>query len=87
MISCKQATELISKSADEPLTTHEKLSLFFHMKLCTACVNFRDQVLSIRSFFRKGKDALMGTSSPTKAATPQKLSPEAKKRIKEKLQG
>lgn len=44
MLSCKQATELMSQEQDRPLDFKERLGLRFHVAMCTGCRNFRKQM-------------------------------------------
>ncbi|MBF0264673.1 MAG: zf-HC2 domain-containing protein [Gammaproteobacteria bacterium] len=44
MLTCKQATERISKQQDIKLTVSEKLSLRFHLLLCKGCKNYQRQI-------------------------------------------
>ena len=44
MISCKRATELISKKMDEPLSFSEGAALAIHLFICEFCEKFKQQV-------------------------------------------
>lgn len=44
MMSCQQATRLISESQDRALSMSEKLSLKMHVMMCVGCKNFSLQV-------------------------------------------
>lgn len=39
MMMCKEATRLMSKRLDAPLSFQEKLSLKLHLAMCDACRN------------------------------------------------
>jgi len=41
MITCKRATELISKEREEPLSVSEKALLWAHLFICEFCEQFR----------------------------------------------
>lgn len=59
MMSCQQATRLMSESKERPLTTKEKLALQMHLMMCSGCRNFDKQINFIRSAtraFAKGDD-------------------------------
>ncbi|MAR72830.1 zf-HC2 domain-containing protein [Halomonas sp.] len=43
MMMCKAATRLMSKQLDAPLTARERISLRFHLMLCSACRNCEKQ--------------------------------------------
>jgi len=44
MLTCKQASQLISQSLDCPLTWSERVQLRFHLFICTACRHFKQQL-------------------------------------------
>jgi predicted anti-sigma-YlaC factor YlaD len=48
MLNCKQATKLMSKEQDTPLSLSESLSLRFHLMMCSGCRNYNKQLESIR---------------------------------------
>jgi len=59
MMNCKRATQLMSQKMDRPLTFKERLSLRFHLMICSGCRNFNDQMLDLRQIMKgyaKGKD-------------------------------
>ncbi len=58
MISCHKATELISKSMEEPLGLKEELALKFHLFLCECCEQFRKQLFVLRSMFESFPEVL-----------------------------
>jgi hypothetical protein len=41
MLSCRQATELMSQEQDRPLTLGERVGLRLHVLICAACTNYR----------------------------------------------
>ncbi len=43
MMMCKEATHLMSKQLDIPLTFQEKLSLKLHLAMCGACTQCNQQ--------------------------------------------
>ncbi|HEY0268306.1 MAG TPA: zf-HC2 domain-containing protein [Methyloradius sp.] len=55
MLSCKEASRLISQSLDRQLTVRERLSLRFHLLLCDMCTAFRRQLGVIRLAVRRYK--------------------------------
>lgn len=82
MISCKRATELISKSMDEPLTAKEQLSLKLHNFLCEFCEQFQRQLHLLRAAL----GAKGAPNSPEDEANDDPaISERAKARVKEKL--
>lgn len=44
MLSCKQATQLMSQAGDRRLGLREALQLRLHLLICKACLNYRRQV-------------------------------------------
>lgn len=53
MMSCKQATELMSQEQDRRLTFPERLSLRLHVLICAACSNYRQQMSALRDACRR----------------------------------
>lgn len=52
MMNCKQATALLSQRQERPLTQVERLSLRFHLMMCSGCRNFSRQMESLRAMSR-----------------------------------
>lgn len=73
MISCRRATELMSKRREERLTLREILNLWMHFYICKACRTFDAHIRSIAKALR--------TSEPAAPAPPL----GAKERLKEQL--
>ena len=48
MLSCKQASQLISQSLDRPLTMRERVALKLHLFVCKYCKRFSQQVQTLR---------------------------------------
>ena len=48
MLSCKQASQLISQSLDRPLTMRERFALKLHLFVCKYCKRFGQQVQTLR---------------------------------------
>ena len=49
MLTCKQASQLISQSLDRPLSWSSRLQLRFHLVICDACTRFKQQLNQLRS--------------------------------------
>jgi predicted anti-sigma-YlaC factor YlaD len=49
MLSCKQATQLLSERLDRTLETKEKVAVTLHTTMCPACRRFGKQVEKISS--------------------------------------
>ena len=48
MLSCKQASQIISQSLDKPLTMRERFALKLHLIICKYCKRFSQQVQTLR---------------------------------------
>ena len=48
MLSCKQASQLISASLDRPLTLSERIVLRLHLIICKYCKRFSQQLQTMR---------------------------------------
>lgn len=44
MLTCKQASQLVSQSLDRPLSWSERVQLRFHLLICNACQRFKQQL-------------------------------------------
>ena len=53
MLSCKQATELMSQEQDRPLALSERIGLRLHVWICTGCHNYRRQMGVLRDACRR----------------------------------
>jgi Putative zinc-finger len=52
MLTCKQASELLSQSLDRPLTWGERFRLRFHLLICKFCKRFWQQIFELRDAIR-----------------------------------
>lgn len=48
MMSCKQVSYLLSQQLDRKLSTSERVSLRFHLMMCSGCTNCRNNMLFLR---------------------------------------
>jgi len=48
MLSCKEASRLLSQGLDRRLGFGERVMLRVHLTICDGCTNFRDQVAYLR---------------------------------------
>jgi hypothetical protein len=53
MLSCSQATLLMEKGSEIPLTRMERIRLSFHTGMCDGCRNYRKQSDHINSLIAK----------------------------------
>ena len=44
MLTCKEATRMMSEAQDRPLSIGERLQLRMHLAMCRGCRNFRVQM-------------------------------------------
>lgn len=56
MLSCKQATELMSQEQDRRLGLAERLALRLHLWICAGCANYRRQMAVLRVACRRFRD-------------------------------
>jgi predicted anti-sigma-YlaC factor YlaD len=56
MITCRQASVLLSKREDLPLGRIDRLKLKLHLAICSYCRNVARQFASIRLAMRKLRD-------------------------------
>lgn len=78
MLSCKQASQLISQSLDRRLTWGERFALRFHLMICDVCKRFKLQLdLMVR--------AVRTLRQQTEVDERIKLTAEARQRISRQL--
>ena len=53
MLSCKQASELVSQALDRPLSIRERWSVRFHLFICRACTRFSRQLAFMQATIEK----------------------------------
>ena len=53
MLTCKQASQLLSQSLDRPLKGGERFRLRFHLLLCKLCKRFGQQIVGLRNAIRQ----------------------------------
>jgi hypothetical protein len=58
MLSCKQASQLISQSLDRTLTLRERIALMLHLIICKYCKRFSQQVQTLRNAMRTMVDSI-----------------------------
>ena len=74
MLSCKQASEVISQSLDRKLTTWERLNLKLHLLICKYCRYFSQQLQTLRVAVKANVSSIENDNTIG-------MSNEAKKRI------
>jgi hypothetical protein len=53
VISCKDASRLVSRREDAPLTAWQRLVLHLHLSVCAACARFEKQIAFLRGAMRQ----------------------------------
>ena len=53
MLSCKEATQLMSQEQDRPLNLVERVGLRLHVLICGGCNNYRRQMGILRAACRR----------------------------------
>lgn len=74
MLSCKQASEVISQSLDRKLTTWERFNLKLHLFICKYCRYFSQQLQTLRVAVKANVSSIENDNTIG-------MSNEAKKRI------
>lgn len=67
MLSCKEATRLMSAGQDRKLGAAEKLQLRLHLAVCSGCRNFRSQM----DFLRAACRGFLGRAEADEEAPPK----------------
>lgn len=52
MFSCKEVTQMVSKSLDRTMPIHQQIFIRLHLLMCKFCYRFRKQLLVIRETSR-----------------------------------
>ena len=79
MFRCQDVSQKISRSMDANLPLHQRIAIRIHLMMCCYCSRFRRQLLTLREICQ-----LEDWIRPDEE-TAEKLSEEAKTRIKEKV--
>ena len=53
IISCKDASHLVSLKEDAPLTFWQRITLRLHLSVCAACTRFERQIRFLRTAMQK----------------------------------
>jgi hypothetical protein len=82
MLSCKDVTQLISKSMDTSLPIGKRIGMRLHLLMCKFCSRYEQQLLLIRETVR----FIVATEEKPGEPPGETLSEEAKERIRKSLQ-
>lgn len=80
MVSCRKATELLSKQMDDPLSPWENIQLHTHLLVCWCCRRFQTQILILREAIREMAHESIAFEHYQEIGLPD-LSLESKERI------
>ncbi len=78
MLTCKQASRLISEANERKLGLRERFVLRLHLWMCDNCRRFEGQMRFLRHTMRKGKQE-------GRLPTDKSLPPESRERIRQAL--
>jgi hypothetical protein len=79
MLTCKQASQIISQSLDNPLSLSDRIKLKFHLFICNACTRFYQQLRLIR-------DAVLRVKYETENDVTIQLNLDAKAKINKAIE-
>lgn len=51
-VTCREASRMLSRMQDRPLSTGERIRLRLHLAICTACSRFAKQLRFLRTAMR-----------------------------------
>jgi hypothetical protein len=80
MPTCRQVARIQSDALDQPLTSFKRFGLWLHLLVCKWCRRYGKQIRFLRHAAHDHPDEVA-------ESVPQKLSDEARERIKRSLQG
>ncbi len=76
---CREASRAQSEALDHSLPLPKRVGVWLHLMICKWCRRYGRQIRFLRAAAHEHPEDLTG-------AVPQKLSPEARERMKRKLQ-
>ena len=80
MLTCKEASQLLSQSQDRTLSWGERMSVRMHVWICNNCRRFERQLQFIRDTMRQGnREGHLPVEKP--------LPPDSAERIRQALRG
>lgn len=83
MLTCKDASRLVSEALERKLGFREWLGLRFHLLLCEACRRFERQMVALHRVLRElARRAASGEIDPIPA---EAFTPERRERIRKAL--
>ncbi len=85
MINCKESALRSSELRDDRIKGKRKLELWYHILICRFCRIYNNQVKKMGRFARLMGEASEGSSTRFECLSDEKLSENAKDRIKKNL--
>jgi len=82
MLSCKDVTQLISRSMDSSLPVGKRIGVRIHLLICRFCARYEKQLLLIRETVRRA----VATEELPGGLSAEALSEDARGRIRQALQ-
>ncbi len=79
MLSCKDASQIISQSLDRQLTMRERFALNLHLLICKYCKQFSQQLHAIRTALKLASSAIENDDTI-------KMPSETKKRLMQSVE-
>ena len=76
MPNCKEVTEMVSMSLDEPMPFFTRVRMWMHLAMCRYCSRFRRQLLFLQDALRQAR------TTPDFGPEAPGLSEDARRRIK-----
>ncbi|WP_020473712.1 anti-sigma factor family protein [Zavarzinella formosa] len=73
MLTCRRATERLSRSLDVPLPVVEKIGMEGHMLLCGHCRRFRRQIVILDAICKDVGDRIAGEETALPASARQRI--------------
>ncbi len=61
MLSCKEATKLMEINHHQPLRFGQRMNLFFHTMMCSACRRYEKQSEILEKLFKGKKSGIVET--------------------------
>ena len=65
MLTCKQASQLISQSLDKKLNWQERFALRLHLFICKYCLRFSQQLNTLRVALKRVSEAVENDTNIT----------------------
>ena len=63
MLTCKQASQVISQSLDRPLTARERFALSLHLFICKYCRQFSQHLQTLRVALKQMTSSIESNNS------------------------